>query len=515
MPRSVARSSLVRSLLLPWFLIAALSSLWALATPIGGSPDEPAHVVKAASVVRGQLLPTEMIAAGGVLEVPAAFDHEYSQGCFAFFADVPASCAPPLQGDPAALVESHSSASLYNPVYYALVGWPSLIAPDVVGIYAMRIVSAVLCSFFVASAFWLIASWQTRRLPSLGVLIGLTPIVVYLMGTVNPNALEFSGGLALFVAMVSITSDPGAKRFGPALAIAVVAAALVSNARGISPLWVALLLVLPLLLLTGRQVVALFRRPSVLVGAGVIVASALYSAWWTLSSNSLGTGPSTGPEVVPDVPGVGLSPLPAFIGEFGNFYLRMRQMVGVLGWLDTPLNPLAYYLCYLLFGLLVLGVVVFVRGRALVFVGATAVVFLVAPPAVQSVYVARGGFIWQGRYSLILLLALLVCMAFGIARSERFQAWIGSHRRLAAIAPWVVALIWAFVTIWAFLTTLRRMTVGYSTGWAQMLGPDAWAPPSGVVLTTILFALFALALAALTATTPRDHECAKATAPAR
>lgn len=498
------RRSVWRSLLLPWLLLAALASLWALATPIAGSPDEPAHVVKAASVVRGELLPSEMIAAGGVLEVPAAFDYEYSQGCFAFFSDVPASCAPPLTADPAAPVSSHSSASLYNPVYYALVGWPSLLMPDVSGIYAMRIVSAVLCSFFIAACFWMIASWRSRRLPAAAVLIGLTPIVLYLMGTVNPNALEFTGGLALFTAMLGIVLEPDERRLGSRLVLVVVAAALVSNTRGISPLWVALLLVLPLILLPGRRLLRLLTRPSVLVSILLIIATALFSAWWTLSSNSLGTSPSAGPEIVPEVPGVGLGPVDAFFGEFGNFYLRMRQMVGVLGWLDTPLSPTAYYLVYLLVAALVLGVVVFVRGRKLVFVIATALVFVAVPPAVQSVYVAKGGYIWQGRYSLILLMTLLLAMGACIAASARFDAWSARHRGLATAASWLVALVWAFVTVWAFLTTLRRMSVGYRNDWLQMLDPGAWVPPLGIVPLVVLFGLSALGLAALVATTPRD-----------
>lgn len=498
------RRSVWVGFLLPWLLLAALGSIWALATPISGSPDEPAHVVKAASVVRGQLLPSEMIAVGGVVEVPAAFDYEYSQGCFAFYPDTPASCAPPLEGDPTELVLSHSSASLYNPVYYLLVGWPSLLLPDVAGIYAMRIVSAVLTTFFLAAAFWIVAGWRRARLPALGILIALTPMAVYLTGTVNPNPLEFTGGLALFTGMLAITLHPDERRLGPRLALVVIAALLVSNTRGISPLWVALLLVIPLILLTARQLGGLLKRPGVIISILLIALGAVYSAWWTLSSNSLGTGPSNGPDVVPDNEGVGLSPVQGFLGEIGFFYLRLRQMVGVLGWLDTWFNPLVYFISYAMMALLVVGVIVFVRGRRLVFLAVLALAFFFVPPAVQSVYVTHGGFIWQGRYTLVLLMALLVAMAACIAASPRYERW-GRGRGLVVAAAWLVGAAWAFCGSWAFLTTLRRMSAGYENDWAQMFEPGAWTPPLGIVPLVVLFVLASAALVVVVAAGFRDR----------
>ena len=36
--------------------LAILSVSWAVATPLSASPDEPAHIVKAAAVVRGELI---------------------------------------------------------------------------------------------------------------------------------------------------------------------------------------------------------------------------------------------------------------------------------------------------------------------------------------------------------------------------------------------------------------------------------------------------------------------------
>jgi len=498
------RRSFGRWFLLPWLLLSVLGMLWALATPIGGSPDEPAHVVKAASVVRGELLPESMIVTGGVLHVPAAVAWEYQQGCFPFHPETPASCAPPFTGDPNEIVETYSSASLYNPAYYVLVGWPSLIVPGTEAIYAMRLVSVLLCSFFIAASFWMIGSWRSHRAPTLGVLIGLTPIVLYLLGTVNPNALEFAGGLALFTGMLGITLQPNPRLLGSRLTIVVIAAALVSNTRGISPLWVAVLLALPLLLLTGRELGALLKRPGVIVSILLIAITAVASVVWTQASNSLGTAPSSGPDVAPPNEGVGLTPLDGFLGMINGFYLQARQMVGILGWLDTTFDPSVYYISFGLVGLLVLGVLVWVRGRALVFVVALGLAFFFLPAIVQAAFVTRGGFIWQGRYTLVLALALLIGMAACIGASPRFQRWRRGRWLLTAFA-WLAAAAWAYCAIYAFFTTLRRFTSGYYTEWTAMLDTGSWVPPLGVIPLGALFVLAVVGLAVTVVLLGRDR----------
>jgi hypothetical protein len=485
-------------LLLPWLLLSLLGTVWALATPIGGSPDEPAHVIKAASVVRGELLPSEMGYVGGILDVPAGFDAEHSQGCFPFDATESAACAPEFEGDPSVIVESHSSASLYNPVYYWIVGWPSLLAPDVVGIYAMRILSAIVCSFFIAVSFWMIGSWRSRRLPALGVVAGVTPMVIYLLGTVNPNTLEFTGGLAIFTAMLSIVLHPDESLLRRRLVLLVVASLLVSNTRGISPLWVALLLAIPLVLLTGRQLIALLRRPSVLVSIALIIVGALFSAWWTFSTNSLGTAPSTGPTVASTNPGVGLSPLEGFTTMVQGFTLQIRQMIGILGWLDTFFHPSVYYAFFVVFGLVGLAALVWARGRRLVFVVLMGLVFFFAPPVLQAGFVTSGGFIWQGRYTLVLLMTLMLAFGAAAAYSARFQRFeqrmLG--RRVIAAGTAIILGIWWAGSTWGFSTTMRRFTVGYLDDWSEMVDPGAWVPPLGAWTLIVLFGLLSAGLAA-------------------
>src|SRR5690606_24712188 len=123
-----------------WALLAALSSLWSLATPIAASPDEPAHLIKAAAVVRGQWT-GPVTDNGNAVRVPMYIAWTHAQTCTAFNDEATAACQTPPPSDPGAETDSATTAGTYNPLYYLLVGWLSLLFDDERGIYAMRIVS--------------------------------------------------------------------------------------------------------------------------------------------------------------------------------------------------------------------------------------------------------------------------------------------------------------------------------------------------------------------------------------
>ena len=57
--------------------------------------------------------------------------------------DVSAGCAPELRRA-AAQTWFNTWVGTYNPVYYYLVGWPSLLFEGNTGVYAMRIASSLL-----------------------------------------------------------------------------------------------------------------------------------------------------------------------------------------------------------------------------------------------------------------------------------------------------------------------------------------------------------------------------------
>src|SRR5690348_18225078 len=81
----------VRAFLVSWALLTALCLCWGFATPISGSPDEPAHIVRAASVVRGEWVGPAS-STGNIVTVPAYIARSQAVTCFAFNPAVDADC---------------------------------------------------------------------------------------------------------------------------------------------------------------------------------------------------------------------------------------------------------------------------------------------------------------------------------------------------------------------------------------------------------------------------------------
>lgn len=482
------RASTWRVLLVSWAVLLLGSTLWALATPIGGSPDEPAHLVKAASVVRGEFVGTPS-KVGHEVTVPQYINWSHAWTCYAFDSEVPASCTPPMPGEPDALVTSVTMAGLYNPVYYLLVGWPSLIFHDDTGIYAMRIVSALITTFFIAGAISLIARWRRPVLPLVGVGIVATPTLMWLTSAVNPNALEVTTTLAVIVSMYTLLREKADSRW--AVVLLTISASIGVTARGLSPLWIALAIFAPLFLVPFAEALRFLRRRDVLIGAGVIAVATIGSLGWTLASNSLTAG-ATDPDFQIIYPGAGSSPISGF------FYILVRtfdygaQMIGLFGWMDTWAPAFVLFVFSILVGGLLAVAAVVLRGRALahVLVLAAALVFL--PAIIQAAYVTAGGYIWQGRYSLPLYAMLILAAATLL--SDR---WTLPSRTTLIRSVWLLTAAVAASHVLSFVFVLKRFTVGTAAAWGDFLRDPDWVPPLGTIGLLVAFALLALVAAVL------------------
>lgn len=469
--------------LAPWAFFAALFALWAFATPIGAAPDEPAHLIKAASVVRGQLV-GESTKFGHTVQVPEYIAHIGDETCFAFNLERAANCPEMLTGDPRDLVEATTTAGLYNPVYYAIVGWPSLVFGDEAGIYAMRLTSALLTSGLIALSFMLVAGWRRRVLPTLGLLTALTPMVLFLGGVVNPSGPEIAGTLTAVVAAVSIVLRRDPARFTVQVTAMTIGAAVALNMRGISPLWVAVGLAVPLAIVGWRRFLDLLRTRAARVAVAVIVTAAVLAMAWTFFSNSLGTGMEDD-KADAMFPGVGTQPLVGFGEMLLSTFDLARGIVGLFGWTETSAPAFAFFFWSALTGGLIAFGAAVLRGRLLLvfglFLGAT----VILPAAVQAAYVTEGGYIWQGRYTIPVFAALVFVAAALLDEvvGESFEA--GPARRMLA----VLTAVWAFAQFDAFLRVLRRYAEGWPSAWGEFFRTPDWAPPGGTIALPLAFAV--------------------------
>lgn len=111
----------LRTFFASWILLSVIAVLWSLATPLAAVPDEPAHVMKAAFVVRGEFI-GRLSSFGSYVDLPRYVHWTNLQACYARQPDVSADCIKDVPGNPWTTVLTTTTAGLYNPVYYVLVG---------------------------------------------------------------------------------------------------------------------------------------------------------------------------------------------------------------------------------------------------------------------------------------------------------------------------------------------------------------------------------------------------------
>jgi hypothetical protein len=467
--------------LVTFLILGTLTTLWALASPLMSVPDEPAHAIKAAAVARGQLSAETGGKQGdpAVVRVPAYFAELGLQTCTAFKPDLTAACAP--QVDPAnrAAATAATTAGNYNPFYYLLVGLPSRLLSGAPALYAMRIASGLMSAVFMTMAF--VAATRLRRSewPVAASVVALTPMVLFLSGSINPNSLEIVTTAAFFLNLCVVLDNfkSLAAVRAPILAVGI-SGAVLANTRALSLIWLAAAFVAALIIFGWRPLVAVLRdKLGIAMVALTGLGCAAGLAWLVLADSfkSLGGTPST------------TTPDQAFAMMLDRTFDYANGYVGVMGWLDTPSPQGVQIFWHFAVAALLLGGLACrpVRARWAVLLVLAAIVFL--PPILQSQVVEELGYIWQGRY-LLALVVLLVTICGVALRSYSFRA----SPTAKSLGRWVLGGTVA-AHLYVFVFALRRFTVGLvpdHTNWTEMWEP-MWQPP---LTWQVLAALYLVAL---------------------
>lgn len=473
--------SALKVFLVAFSVLWGISSAWAFASPLMSVPDEPAHTVHAAAVVRGELdgVPSDVQPGALDVEVPAFVADTPGLACFAFDPSRPASCQEDV-GDSVAPETATTSAGTYNPSYYAVVGLPSLVLQGEPALYAMRLVSAALSSAMLALAVVAVMQMRRRVWTLVAFSVAVTPMVYFIMGSVNPSGIEISSAIMLF-AWLSLLRQRRDEGF-PAhrIAMVVVAAVVLSNTRSIALLW--LLLIVVSTLADWSLLRALARRRVFWIGVVAIGLGAAAGLLWTLTSQSLSPG----------VP---------YVGAGSSFYSGFNKMifitfengqgyVGLFGWIDTPAPATTVLLWGFVLLALIVAALAFGRGarRRAVLVLAAAMVLV--PPIVQGFAVTDYGYIWQARY----ILAVLTCLvlAAGAALDEAFPrpVRVEASRRLVTGGLVTLGVLHVHLVVWVF----RRYVTGLQdgVGWRAMVTSPSWQPPlTWEVWTAVITVLLA------------------------
>lgn len=498
---SAVRNRTWLTFLLLWIATAAAASAWAMATPMSASPDEPSHIIKAAAVAHGELLGERTDREGFVnVEIPRGLAKAWTWACAAYEPSQPASCLPDFEND-GELTTAVTSAGLYNPVYYAMVGWPSLVTDNPrIAVYGMRVVSAIVVSFFFAVAMTALLLFKRPLVAALASFAVLTPTTLFLAGSVNPNALEVATGSALLAVLLLLVRGPGVRHRTALLGIVAVSGVLLANTRGLSPLWMAAIAVIAVVSAPWPRLQALLRLPAVWATIATLALGVAFAAWWLVYSETLGSmGSFAGAGSTP--------PIRAF------FVMLLERsldpgMVGLFGWLDTYAPQIAFVVWSCLALGLVLAAFLFARGRLIAGLVAALAMFFLIPPIVQAASVENSGYIWQGRYTLVALACLIVMAA--IATMQAMPAFTTRSSAVEMRALLIVGVLVAVVQCFTLLYTTKRYAVGIDGWWGDFFLRPLWLPPLGalswVLLTALAFAtLIAVASAWILGTQPSTN----------
>lgn len=453
-----------------WAVLALLASVWAVANPLMASPDEPAHTVKAASVVRGQLSPPDT-EGGSLVRVPYFFVLVTGYPvCYMFTPQDTGVCHPEAALPLDEMVDGVTPAGRYNPLYYAIVGLPTLLPPGDGVLYAMRLLSAVLTTFFLALGLRALAQTPQPAWVVPGVAAALTPMVVFLTSTVNPAAVEITAAFALWCQLLVLLRHPDPARTVGRMAWVAVSATFLVNARGLSLLYCAVIVAVVLLVSPWRSFLAVVRTRGTWPSFAVIGVAGAAAAAWVVGTNSLGSGG--------EVTSPGLTFLSAAKMTVLAWNEYLVNMVGEFGWMDTQLETWVHMTFAAGAGVVVvlaLAVGTWRERAALVLVGVGTFALPVLVHASQARYL---GLIWQGRYILPVAIGLpLLAGAVLVARMSALgPALLDPARRLGVAVATVVAIVLATVQLLAFGENLHRYVNGEDGGWVS-LAPDAWLPP--------------------------------------
>lgn len=449
-----------------------------------GVPDEPAHVIKAASVVRGDLRGTLDVGGGPIrlVTVPKGIEEFAHYGCFAQNVLITPQCVDSVAGDKDTLVQTRTSAANYNPVYYWAVGLPTLVWSDGKSVYAMRLLNALLCSLLFAAAFAAMACLRVRRWGMAALAVAMTPMVLFLNGAVNPNGLEVAGTACVFASLLLLFEKSKQLAWHiPVMSAVTISGALLANAKPLAWMWLAIAVLAALLLSPWPDVRRVLKQRVFWIGAAVVAIAVGSAVAWIIAVNAFegipfeaaGITPAAGMEIMAD-----------------RTFEYFKGYVGQFGWLEVPPPLMAYTVWIGLAMAFAISAFALTRGRIRLTVALALVAIVGLPPVLQAQAVESVGIVWQGRYLLaIFVLFLMIC---GAALDRAPEAKEGFWP--PGIVKGVVVVL-GIAAFWTFALTLRRFVTGLATDrlWGQMFSSPSWEPPGGVAWALIIHAVVIVA----------------------
>lgn len=474
-------------LVVPYLL---LSLSWALSNPPAAAPDETLHIVKALGNgdfqfgEAGPPVPDEPTLENRnnstirIYDVPSRLVPKRGMTCFAYYTDITADCQPNALPKDVGDVEVPTEVGAYPPFTYVPIGIAAHLGSTpaqafILGRIAVALMSAGL--LLVGTAH--LIKWLGRG-AILGTVAAMTPVAVFITGSLNPSGIEITSAVAVASIVTAAVLRPESVQVPATHWTLLGVGVVLALSRQLGALVLAALLILMLVTLGWSRVRHLLvtRSPSFIVASLGLIAAGALTGWYELTfDHPAGTGTVLAPGAVEPF--------------LASAYPLIDSSIGLFGWLDTPAPRPVVGLWVAMWVVLLGGALLLGRRREIwtllaAFVG----VWLLAFSVYASGYYPLG-VNGQGRH---LLPALTFVLIFaGAVFAERLtRVSVVAARRMFGVVAVLVGASQAVSIYW----NGRRYAVG--RGGDVWYFPDAlWEPKLGWAPWLILAALSAVLLA--------------------
>ena len=501
--RRVGRATPARStrISVRWLLLcsyAVLGVSWVFSDPPFSGPDEAAHFLRAVGISNGALIgppaPGPLIgldplqqqtidATTRAVTVPAGLSPD-DYWCEVDDPYLSAACLLHPTSN-ANSIRDASYVGTYEPLPYlpaalalraALVVDATHHAPSALRLTRLAMLAAWLA--LLAVAIWMLWDASVGAPSLIGLILAVTPMVVFLGATVTDSSAEIMASLAFFATLLRIGRDGGRGASQRLWLLAGACGLVLALSRPLGPAWVVLDLLVWSVFVGPRVAWRALQRggSAMLMSATVVFAAIAANRYWETTYE-----PRTTLTLLPSWSNVSIA--------LTQFHRALSDLVGNFGYLTNPLSPIAVW-AWALAAALLAAVAIAVGDLAarVALIGGLVIAFVFPVYFVAASYIYTG-FGLQGRHFLPFVVVLPLAAAETLRRR--------SHR-LAAARPrqllGLVAVLAGVVQFAAWWTNAHRYAVGIG-GPTWFLPVAQWSPPGDWVLWMLLAGAASLALA--------------------
>jgi hypothetical protein len=463
----------LRLVLVGW---ALLSAAWVVGNPPFGGPDEGQHYLRALQVGRGHLITTARPGAAVgeterqiawtrqgtyTMHVPAGMaPHDYE--CWTSDRRSNAGCLdafrPPERG-----FTTVAAVGNYQPLPYLLPGLATRAASAPgPALRLARAAGALLSLALLWVALRMTWSPAAGALSLLGLLLAVTPMVIFCASVLTGSGPEIAAGIAFAASLLRLRRDESCARSPWVWAGVGASGAVLVLSRTTGPVYL-LLIALPVLALGGGG--AAWRHLRGRAGAAVAAVATILAAVVGNRVWERAHGPH---------PVTGFSNVRAVLGDaVSEWWRASSELIGKFGYLEYRLPPVAYVLWFAAGFALIAAALRVARGRERRVLAATVLAATLLPMLLWIYAIRQTGFGLQGRHVLPVL-AVVPLMAGELIREHAAALGERLRRRLVIAIPACVGLVHLLAFYWA----ARRAAVG-TDGPLVFIGDSAWSPPLG------------------------------------